>query len=844
MSTPTRKPTKKLTAQAMVEFALALPILLLIMYGLIETGRLVFIYASVVTAARQAVRYGSATGINNAGTPYYNDCGGIKSAAEKMGFLQRINPADIGISYDNGPSPTWQQPGCPIDPTVKDHPANGDRIRVDVSAPFSPIVPLVPFKPFTIKSFGYRTLLVGVSVAIDQPAVVFTPGSQGVLNVVKTSSPKNYDGPNQVINYTYTLTNLGTLPVYNVSLVDDKVATITCPPGSLAQIASGTSVSCTGSYTTTQTDVNNKSLTNTVKVTYTSEGVDIIKYANLTINFIAKPKLLLGKSGVAPTTVAAGQLIAYTFTLKNIGNVQLQGNYTITDSKMGNAVDCTSATSPLNVNDTTTCTGSYALKNTDITAGKVDNSATATAYYGTFTVTSNTANATVAIPPLNLDLGWSLPNGATGITALGQTITYTYTVTNRSTKTMNNITVSDTRGANKYTCSNWSSVAPGASPSCTRTYSAYTQADMDSGAVVNQAVAAAASYTSNTATTSTPVTKDMKLQLTKTGSTSTATTLGAKITYTYSLKNIGNVTLGPPFKVTDNKIPAVDCSALTGTMAPNATGACANVVYTVTQADLDAGSIINTATATAMSGTTMVTSNESKWQVITFTGERLGLAKTSDPTYFTGSDQRIKYIYTLKNTGGIPINGPFAVNDNLLPTVDCSGASGPIPIGGSTTCIAYYTTTDTDTVSVTNSASATAEGGTLKSPTVQLTVPKFLCDESHLKHLDPTPIPSGSDIVWTIVNNTGRPVSLTSISVTWDSSLGTIMLNQVLLAGSSIWGPSSASEGNLLVPNGPWTVGTGTTNMGLKFSATASSIRIYLTFGDGCTDVDSSKAYP
>ena len=52
----TARPSKrKSTAQAMVEFALALPILLMVMYGLIESARLIFMYASVVSAARQAV---------------------------------------------------------------------------------------------------------------------------------------------------------------------------------------------------------------------------------------------------------------------------------------------------------------------------------------------------------------------------------------------------------------------------------------------------------------------------------------------------------------------------------------------------------------------------------------------------------------------------------------------------------------------------------------------------------------------------------------------------------------------------------------------------------------------
>ena len=51
----------KKPAQAMVEFAIALPVLLLLLYGILEAGRLLFLYSTVVTASRYAVCYGSAT---------------------------------------------------------------------------------------------------------------------------------------------------------------------------------------------------------------------------------------------------------------------------------------------------------------------------------------------------------------------------------------------------------------------------------------------------------------------------------------------------------------------------------------------------------------------------------------------------------------------------------------------------------------------------------------------------------------------------------------------------------------------------------------------------------------
>ncbi|MEN4041110.1 MAG: pilus assembly protein, partial [Anaerolineaceae bacterium] len=45
--------------QGMVEFALAIPVLLLILFGIIEMGRLMFYYSSVATASREAARYGA-----------------------------------------------------------------------------------------------------------------------------------------------------------------------------------------------------------------------------------------------------------------------------------------------------------------------------------------------------------------------------------------------------------------------------------------------------------------------------------------------------------------------------------------------------------------------------------------------------------------------------------------------------------------------------------------------------------------------------------------------------------------------------------------------------------------
>ena len=142
-------------AQTMVEFALVLPILLVIVYGLLEVGRLILTYSIVVSASREAVRYGSATGLNVAGgTVRYCDSAGIKAAAQNVDFINVIEDANITITYDNPPT-------CPpVSVTTV------NRIIVTVTTQFAPLVALVPLQPMTIHSTSARTIIGNISIMI------------------------------------------------------------------------------------------------------------------------------------------------------------------------------------------------------------------------------------------------------------------------------------------------------------------------------------------------------------------------------------------------------------------------------------------------------------------------------------------------------------------------------------------------------------------------------------------------------------------------------------------------------------------------------------------------------
>jgi hypothetical protein len=196
--------TGKKSAQAMVEFAIALPVLLLLLYGILEAGRLMFVYSTVVTASRQAARYGATTGQGSNGVPRYQDCQGIRAAAQAVGYL---GPFDaISLGYDSGPS-TGETSYCPsgsnTDSSLTTDVLEGNRTRlvVTVREHFTPLVRLVPFLQRDITATSRRTILYSVPIVVDQ--------QQQQWNKTPTTLQITSDAPDpSEINQSVTVTVL------------------------------------------------------------------------------------------------------------------------------------------------------------------------------------------------------------------------------------------------------------------------------------------------------------------------------------------------------------------------------------------------------------------------------------------------------------------------------------------------------------------------------------------------------------------------------------------------------------------------------------------------------------
>ncbi len=155
--------------QGIVEFALVIPILLTLMFGIFEFGRAFWIYSAVTSASREAARYGSSVSDNGSGTPYYLDCDGIRAAARRIGGPGQVIDSDISITYEEGPGGSVIGT-CPINPLQV---VLGNRVVVVVVGHFEPssAIPFVDLPSIEFTSESRRTIIKNVNIESTAVAV-------------------------------------------------------------------------------------------------------------------------------------------------------------------------------------------------------------------------------------------------------------------------------------------------------------------------------------------------------------------------------------------------------------------------------------------------------------------------------------------------------------------------------------------------------------------------------------------------------------------------------------------------------------------------------------------------
>ena len=448
------------------------------------------------------------------------------------------------------------------------------------------------------------------------------------LNVSGGDGDALADAVGDVLHYTVTVTNTGNVTLTGVTVVDP----LTGQNISGVTLAPGANQTFNTSYTLTQADLDgaghaggDHDIDNTATASSNETG-ETQASSTVEVPLVYDPKIAIDKvflnvSGGDGDAFAdaVGDVLHYTVTVTNTGNVTLTG-VTVVDPLTGQNISGVTLAPGANQTFNT----SYTLTQADLDGAghaggdhDIDNTATASSNETGETQASSTVEVPLVYDPkIAIDKVFLNVSGGDGdalADAVGDVLNYAVQVTNTGNVTLTGVTVVD-----PLTGQNISGVtlAPGANQTFNTSYT-LTQADLDGAGHaggdhdIDNTATASSNETGETQASSTvevPLVYDPKIAIDKVflnvsggDGDALADAVGDVLNYAVQVTNTGNVTL--------TGVTVVD--PLTGqnisgvTLAPGANQTF-NTSYTLTQADLDGAGhaggdhdIDNTATASS-----------------------------------------------------------------------------------------------------------------------------------------------------------------------------------------------------------------------------------------------------
>ncbi len=640
---------------------------------------------------------------------------------------------------------------------------------------------------------GGSQIVLGAQVTIDLQegenvtcTYVNTSTYAPEMSLAKNAAPMTYAAAGETITYTYTLTNTGNAPLGpdQFTVTDDKInggMPFDCGPADTT-LAVDATLTCTADYTIMTSDIQEESVTN---LAIGSGGGQTTASATATVLYA---DLSIAKSASPSRYLASGDTITYTYTLTNTGNVALgPDQFTVTDDKIngGMPFDCGPADTTLAIDATITCTANYTVTVDDIE----DKSVTNLAFGNGGRQTTSNATTTVNLAALAIE------KTATPQTfiAVGGSVLYTYDLTNTGNVALgpDQFTVTDDKinGGMPFDCGPAdTTLAIDATITCTAVY-IITADDITDGFVTNNAQGFGDGVTTSETTTTVVY---ANLSISKEAAPLRYSAVGQIITYSYTLTNTGNASLGPAqFTVTDDKINAglaFPCGEPGTTLTVGTTLTC-TAEYTITADDVAEGVVTNTAYGDGPGLTTPVVATS-------VTYAELDLDKVASPTTYTAVGEIVTYTYTVTNSGNTAL-GPaqFMVDDSKIDggtPFNCGPPATTLAIGASIVCTNEYVITTADVAAgfVTNAAFAMGEG--LISATTFATV--SLKALSIAKSAAPTTYDAAGDTItytYTLTNTGNASLGPAQFTVTDDKINAGLAFpcgvpGATLLAGASL----------------------------------------------------------
>ncbi|MDQ4213819.1 DUF7507 domain-containing protein [Microbacterium sp. ASV81] len=594
------------------------------------------------------------------------------------------------------------------------------------------------------------------ATATDQHTATVTISEAPAISLTKDSLETSFTKAGDTVHYTFAASNTGNVTLTGVAISDPLpgLSGITYAwPGAAGVLAPGQKVTASATYTVSQADVDATKGTNTATATGTSPaGANVKATATRTIDGTATPTIALDKQS-ASVVRDAGDPVTYTFTVTNTSALTLR-NVTITDP-MPRLSSLTFGAWPgaagvLAPGQSVIATATYTASQADVDAGRIDNTATAkgTTLGGATATDRHSAEILInRTPAITLHKTGAYDPGTRG--DAGDQLRYGFTVTNAGNTTLTNVTITDPLAGLTRITYTWPGapgvLLPGQAATATASRTV-TQADVDGlRGVTNTATVTsdAPDGTHPTAqdTVHMPTPANSGVQLVKTGTlddTGHAPRAGDTVTYRLAATNLGAVTLHDD-TITD---PMPGLSPLTftwpgtpGELAPGQT-VTATGRYTLTQADVDASKVLNTATTTGIDPAQNTVTAQATFTLVLPADAKLTLTKTgaiADGYWKAG--MRVDYGFTAENTGNVTLTD-VVIADPLpgLSTIVYTwpGQPGVLAPGEKVTAKAAYLLTADDVAkrTVTNTATASSDRApdatdsvTLTGPTPPLVIP-------------------------------------------------------------------------------------------------------------------------
>jgi len=516
--------------------------------------------------------------------------------------------------------------------------------------------------------------------------LTYSPSIAIVKSITNVTNPSK---PGDVITYSFLITNNGNVTLHNLSLSDGNAVIDTYSISGTINLLPGDSLTVTAHHVTTNADFVAGHYNNTGTVT-TDEAT---KTSNTVVTHLdALPALELSKIQTSADPVHVGDIITYSITAHNAGNIILH-NVVVTDPN-GDNLSCSPAVPvDLAMDGWITCTAQHVATSADFDNGSYTN----TAYASSDEISADPSTVITPLQPTPaLDVNKSLDGPVP--TKVGDVIHYIIVVGNTGNVDLTGVTLTDAN-AELTDCLTAFDLAYAAQVTCHAVHTV-TASDFATGYYDNVARAQVGNTNADSNLVHITLAAGPAISVAKRLTGNPPTKTGDVAHYLIVVSNTGNVDL-TNVTVTDPNATFVACSpARPATLLVGESMTC-TATHTATDADFDAGKIDNVATATA--DQTSANSNLVHLPLVmaanmTITKRVYGAAPTK-----IGDVINYRVVYT--NTGNVNLhnvvvtdaNGSFVNCDDVTTVVTRHVATTPVlALGASVTCRVTHTVTARD----------------------------------------------------------------------------------------------------------------------------------------------------